>query len=91
MSKSRSGIVHESALEALGVIRDVMDGMRTEQLGDRAVLAQYAQHRGNPAAILEFTAQRIGDQVPTPEQLVTEATRYIGEMEKLWNKNQGGK
>ena len=84
---SKTGIVHDAAIEALDVIRDVVGGMRTEQLGDRAILAQYAQHRGNPQAILAFTASR---GVP-PDKVEAEAVRYVGEMESLLAKQTGGR
>ena len=82
-----SGVVHEAAIDALGVIRDVVGSMRTERLGDKTVLAQYAQHRDNPEAILAFTARHMGQQA-TPEQVAGEAQRYTESMEALWAKQK---
>ena len=86
MSNS-SGLVHDAVVDALGVIKQVVGGMRTEQLGDKTVLAQYAQQRGDPAAILAFTARHMGREA-TPEQVVGEAQRYTESMEAMWSKQR---
>ena len=86
--KGTSGLVQDAAIEALDILTDVAQGMKTQELGDKAVLAQYAQHRGNPQAIAQFTVQRLPGV--TSDLAVHEAQRYQAEMEKLWAKQHYG-
>jgi hypothetical protein len=83
----KTGLVSEAALEALDLVRQTMRDMRTEELGDKAVLAQYAQHRGDPQRILAFTAQQVGERLG-PAELMQEAARYETALETLWQKRQ---
>jgi len=89
MKGKTSGLIHEAALEAVDILADVAQSMKTEQLGDKAVLARYAQQRGDPQAIVAFAAQRLPGTAP--ERVGAEAARYTKEMESLWAKQYGGK
>jgi len=86
--KGTSGLIHDAAIEAVGILADVAQSMKTEQLGDRAVLARYARQRGNPQAIVAFAAQQLPST--TPDQVGAEAARYTKTMEDLWHKTYGG-
>ena len=83
-----NGIVHDAALDALTIMRDVVGGMQTKELGDTAVLTQYQRIKDNPQAIIRFASQRLPDA--TPDELATEAERYVSEMRQLSQQQRGG-
>jgi hypothetical protein len=75
-------MVHDAMADARGILRDVVNDVRADsQLSDDEVLAQYERVRGDPLGVLEFTAMQTGLGGPA---LLSEATRYEGEMERLW-------
>ena len=76
-------IVHDAMADAREMIGQVVTDLRQEaQLTDDEVLARYEGQRGNPFAIMQFAQQ----QVPQGGDVLGEALRYEGEMEKLWQK-----
>jgi len=76
-------IVHDAMAGAREMIGQVVTDLRQEaQLTDDEVLARYEGQRGNPFAIMQFAQQ----QVPQGGDVLGEALRYEGEMEKLWQK-----
>ena len=72
------GLVHDAALDAIGIMHDTLRSMKTDELGDQAVRARYLRQRGNPAAIRSFVAQNVA-----PDQVDAESVRYVEEMEAL--------
>jgi len=77
------GIVHDAMAGAREMIGQVVGDLRQEaQLSDDEVLARYEQQRGNPFAIMQFAQQKVGQG----GDVLGEALRYEGEMERLWAK-----
>jgi len=76
-------IVHDAMAGAREMIGQVVQDVRDEaRLSDDEVLARYEGQRGNPLAIMQFAQQ----QAPQGGDVLGEALRYEGEMEKLWAK-----
>jgi len=77
------GIVHDAMADAREMIGQVVQDVRDEaRLSDDEVLARYEGQRGNPFAIMQFAQQKVGQG----GDVLGEALRYEGEMEKLWQK-----
>lgn len=81
--------------DAVGGARDMLEsvagGLASENtLTDDEQLRQYELIRGDPLAIVNFTAQRLGkpDAAVRPDVLA-EAERYEDAMESLWDKKAG--
>ena len=76
-------IVHDAMADAREMIGQVVQDVRDEaRLSDDEVLARYEGQRGNPFAIMQFAQQKVGQG----GDVLGEALRYEGEMEKLWQK-----
>lgn len=76
-------IVHDAMADAREMIGQVVQDVRAEaRLSDDEVLARYEQQRGNPFAIMQFAQQH----TPQGGDVLGEALRYEGDMERLWAK-----
>ena len=87
---SVKNLVHDAVVDARDLLRETVGEMREGRLSDQAVLARYEQHRGNPQAIAQFTAQHLGPDA-TPSEILSEAARYEAAMESLMKQQKGGR
>lgn len=78
-------MVHDALVGARAMVGQVVGDLRGEaKLTDDEVLARYeTQHRGKPWAIMQFAGQQAGGG-----DVLKEALRYEGEMERLVQQRQ---
>lgn len=79
-------LMADAMMGSRDMLRDVVTDLSNENvLTEDEQLAQYEAMRGNPLALMQFTAQR----VPPGGDVLAEAQKYEEAMEDLWTKKAG--